>query len=102
MLEQLAKNDFAAHVHSKFQVHLQDRPPLELELYLVEDGHSTPAQEQFSLLFYGPDTFGLGQGTFEVEHGAIGRFQLFLVPIQPDQKGPRYQAVFNRFVNKQA
>jgi len=101
MSENTAKSNFAAQVHTKFRVRLQDRLPLELELYLVEDGHSTSTQEQFSLLFHGPRDFNLGQGTFEIEHEAMGRFPLFLVPLEPDQQGPRYQAVFNRLLKKQ-
>jgi hypothetical protein len=97
----MTKNDFVEQIHTKFYVHIQDRPPLELELYQVEEGRSTPTQEQFSLFFYGPADFSLGQGTFELKHEKMGTFSLFLVPIGPDQQGLRYQAVFNRFVKPQ-
>jgi len=69
--------------------------------YQIQDGRSTPTQEQFSLLFYGPNDCNLGQGTFELEHETMGTFPLFLVPIGPDHQGLRYQAVFNRFVKTQ-
>jgi hypothetical protein len=101
MLDKLTKSDFTAQVHTKFRIPIRDRSPLELELYQIEDGRSTPTQEQFSLFFRGPKDFNLGQGTFELEHEIMGRFQLFLVPIQPDQQGLIYQAVFNRFVKPQ-
>jgi len=97
----MTKADFAEPIHTKFSVHLQDRPPLELELYEIQDGRSTPTQEQFSLFFYGPNHCNLGQGTFELEHETMGKFPLFLVPIGPNQQGLRYQAVFNRFVKTQ-
>jgi len=47
----MTKAGFAERIHTKFSVHLQDRPPLELELYEIQDGRSTPTQEQFSLFF---------------------------------------------------
>jgi hypothetical protein len=93
-----AKADFLEQVNTKFQVILQGRPLLELELKHVEIGHSTTTQEQFSLIFYGPKDVPLAQGTFELEHEKMGRFAIFLVPMNPDQRGPRYQAVFNRLV----
>jgi hypothetical protein len=101
MLEKTTKSDFVAQLHTKFYVRLEGRPPLELELYSVEDGRSTPAQEQFSLFFSGPREFNLGQGTFELEHETMGRLAIFLVSIEPDSQGLRYQAVFNRFVKTQ-
>jgi hypothetical protein len=97
----MTKDDFAGQIHTKFYVHLQARPPLEMELYQIEEGRSTPTQEQFSLFFYGPKDVNLGQGTFELEHEKLGTFPLFLVPIGPDHQGFRYQAVFNRFVKTQ-
>jgi hypothetical protein len=100
MLDQLTKGMFAEQVHTKFRVRLPDGPPLELELYEITEGRSTPAQEQFSLLFHGPKDLNLGQGTFELEHNRLGAFPLFLVPIGPDREGMRYEVVFNRFVKK--
>ena len=101
MLQKTTKHEFAAQLNTKFYVRLHDRPPLELELYLVAEGRSTSAQEQFSLFFHGPMDFNLGQGTFELEHEKMGKFPLFLVPVGPDDDGMRYQAVFNRFVKAQ-
>ena len=57
MLEQTRKSDFEAQVRTNFYVRLGDRPSLELELYQVEDGHSGPTQEQFSLFFYADGYF---------------------------------------------
>jgi hypothetical protein len=102
MSDQMSKSGFTAQVNSKFRVRIQDKPPLELELDQVEEGRSTPTQEQFSLIFHGPKDFNLGQGAFELEHEKMGTFSLFLVPIQPDERGPRYQAVFNRLVDSQS
>jgi hypothetical protein len=100
MTDKLSRVGFAGHIHSKFRVLLQNRSTLELELYELADGRSTPVQEQFSLFFYGPTEPFLGQGTFQLEHQALGDFPLFLVPVGPDERGMCYEAVFNRFLGK--
>jgi hypothetical protein len=82
-------------IQTIFRVHRPDSPRLELTLSEVEDGASTPTQEQFLLFFYGSADSNLGQGTFELEHESLGQLQIFLVPIGIDSRGIRYQAVFN-------
>ena len=51
--------------------------------------------ECFSLYFRGPASKDLVQGTYRMEHGALGRFSLFLVPGAADSKGVVYEAVIN-------
>ena len=48
----------------------------------------------FALVFRGPAGDVLPQGTYHVEHDALGAFDLFLVPIGADADGVRYEAVF--------
>jgi hypothetical protein len=57
---------------------------------------STPKHEQFTTLFRGPLTTALAQTTYLVEHGAMGTFELFIVPVKKDQDGIYYEAIFNR------
>jgi hypothetical protein len=45
-------------------------------------------------VFGGPAEQVLPQTTYRVEHDALGSFDLFLVPLQPDRGGARYEAVF--------
>jgi len=55
------------------------------------------ANEQFSLVFSGARSEWLEQNTYPCEHQALGRFELFVVPIftrNPDKID--YQAVINR------
>ena len=54
-----------------------------------------PAQP-FSLMFKGPMQPRLEQGTYTIEHDAMGETALFLVPVVPDKQDgrPRYQAIF--------
>jgi hypothetical protein len=48
----------------------------------------------FSIVFRGPATPILPQRIYRLEHPAIGSFDLFLVPIGPDERGLRYEAIF--------
>ncbi len=55
-----------------------------------------PRAEPFSLVFVGPPEPRLEQRIYELEHDALGAFELFLVPIGFDPAGGlRYEAVFN-------
>ena len=55
----------------------------------------TSNRQAFSILFRGPAEPVLPQQIHALEHAALGRLDLFLVPIGPDAKGMRYEAVFN-------
>ena len=46
-------------------------------------------------MFRGGGDVALPQRTYRMEHAEIGTFEIFLVPIGPDEKGLRYEAVFN-------
>jgi hypothetical protein len=47
----------------------------------------------FLLLFHGPADPWWPQGMFRVEHADLGTEDLFLVPLGPDERGMRYEAV---------
>lgn len=49
----------------------------------------------FSLLFRGPSQPILPQAIYRLTHDQLGSLDLFLVPLQPETDGARYQAVFN-------
>ena len=67
-----------------------------LELVAVErlPPHSLRA-EPFSVSFRGPRTAPLPQQILPLEHPALGRFELFLVPVAGDATTLTYQAIFN-------
>jgi len=75
-------------------------PGTVVELTLVE-ATSLPSRGNtmrpvpFSIVFRGPTERRLPQGTYPFEHVALGAFEMFIVPIAPDEHGPRYEAVFN-------
>ncbi len=86
----LAASDFAPHVATAFTLWLGDRPvPLVLD---SADGAGADPERSFVLRFTAAEA--LAQGTYPVEHEAVGHMAIFLVPV--DAAGTRYEAVFNR------
>jgi hypothetical protein len=95
MTEELSLNDFAAHIHSRFQVaHLDG---YELELTAITNS-SNAQLEQFSLIFTGTASPWLQQGIYPLVHPRLRECELFLVPLGPDATGMRYEAAFSRII----
>ena len=88
---------FSQNANTKFQVALDENAMVELELIEVSELKLHPKQEEFSLEFRGPLDVFLGQGLRNFEHDAMGKFELFIVPVEQDAQGVYYEAVFNRF-----
>ena len=96
---------FSGVLRSRFQVRAGASEPVELELAEVTPerrfgaGSAGAAEyESFSVLFEGPDTAPLGQGTYSFKHARLGNFDLFIVPVGHKGQKIQYQAVFNRAV----
>ena len=98
MADSLTHEAFARNLKTKFQVQLEADQSVELGLIEVSELKLFPRQEEFSILFLGPNEFFLGQGTRLMEHAEMGQFDLFLVPIRQDDQGYYYEAVFNRIL----
>lgn len=49
----------------------------------------------FRLILQSGTGLRLPQGTFALEHPQHGTLELFMVPIQPDAGGTRYEVIFN-------
>jgi hypothetical protein len=99
MLEDLTAAAFEELVGTRFRIALGDGGILELVLSQVDryEAHPGPRAEPFSALFHSP-TEGrrfLSQQTYRLEHDRLGALEVFLVPLGPDAKGMRYEAVFN-------
>ena len=62
----------------------------------VSELEQSPRQEQFAIVFRGPNQVFLGQGTQQMDNEDIGHFDIFLVPISQDDQGYYYEAVFNK------
>jgi hypothetical protein len=105
--KELALETFLPHVKSKFRVLSDGGQPVDLELAEaagVAGAHGRVpnkngmVQEVFSLMFDGPEQPVLPQRCHAVEHEKIGRFELFIVPVEKISGGIRYQVLFNRLV----
>lgn len=101
MLDNLTAATLAEQLNTKFSLHLATSEILELDLIKVDDFESSPRQERFSILFRGPIDPALWQGTYKIEHGQLGTFDLFIVPVGREEDGMRYEAVFNRMRKQQ-
>jgi hypothetical protein len=93
MLEQLTLDSFRPYVGDNFAVQGG------MELQLVEcEATSSPAADgsrtQFHLVFIGPANPVLPQQIYSLEHPSMGVLGIFIVPIGPDERGMRYEAVF--------
>lgn len=103
MLETFTHETFADHVGARVRLTPADGgDPVEATLVAsdpaggeaarmaAESGRRTP----FSLIFRLAPGTRQAQGTYTVEQEGRDPVDIFLVPIQPDADGPRYEAVF--------
>lgn len=104
-LEQLNYEAFAKLVKTRLRVWISEQDSLDLELaeltpprVVTAGGTNGLTYEHFSLVFLGPTNRPLPQRIYGFESAAIGRFELFIVPVSGDPNGIRYQATFNRLV----
>ena len=93
---------FESLLNSRFVLHVDDQRQVDLALFSVQALPAYPGragqvsrQQPFSLLFRGPREFILPQKIHSMEHESLGKFEMFLVPIGPDEIGQRYEAIFN-------
>jgi hypothetical protein len=95
MTEMMRMDDFAGHLNTRFTMRLGESETRELELIEAKQITLTDEQEEFSLLFLGPDNSPLAQGIYSLSHEAMGALEIFLVPIGKDRSGVTYEAYFN-------
>ena len=101
MLEQLTLETFREQLGKGFRLDPGEGAPA-LDLVLAEardltraDGAHGPRRNPFSLVFLGPTRPILPQRIYPLTNDAMGRIEIFLVPIGADAQGVRYEAVFN-------
>ena len=94
MLEDFTVGTFSGHLGDSFRVHPEDSSTLDLEL-VSSTGLNEGSERPFSIVFRGPGDALLPQRIYRMEHAEIGAFEIFLVPIGPDEEGLRYEAIFN-------
>ena len=93
-LTSLRRDDLAAHDHSEWSI--REHPGVSLRLIDVSPLARSGPWESFSLTFSGPSGVQLGQGTLGLQHDHLGTLELFIVPLEPDSEGSRYECVFNQ------
>ena len=101
MDEGISAAQFSQHVNTKFSVSIDSGETVELELVDVVVRENEPSEqkgmERFSTFFYGPTNAFLPQQMYQLTHPQMGELLIFLVPIGQEQRGFKYEAVFNRF-----
>jgi hypothetical protein len=98
MLENFTIETFSEHLGGTFRINPDDTEKVDVELISATElggsaGEETP-RRPFSIVFRGPGDVLLPQRIYRMEHEEIGVFELFIVPIGPDEKGLRYEAIF--------
>jgi hypothetical protein len=107
--DQLKLETFSPWIKTKFRAFSDPDNFIELELVEAAEIHNHnavqaklpadgPRQETFSLIFAGPVDRRLPQRIYLFEHGQIGRFDLFIVPVGQKTGFILYQAIFNRLI----
>lgn len=97
---------YSEQVNSVFEVQVQEGLSVNLTLMDVVDDNprfaarepaGSPALERFSLFFNGSSDQGIAQGTYSMIHPALGKVELFIVPVIGGKDGKiRYQSAFCR------
>jgi hypothetical protein len=94
----LTVESFAPHLNSNFALALGEAT-LDMALTQVSKLPYRPfhgmMREPFSLIFRSSSAVLLPQRSYPLKHEAMGRLDLFIVPIARDAQGIVYQAVFN-------
>ena len=98
MIENFDASTFSERGGEPFRLLCDDGSTLDLELVSVTLGSApNDAGERrvpFSIVFRGPLEPLLPQQIYGFDHDELGSFELFIVPIGPDEAGMQYQAVF--------
>ena len=108
----MMRSSFLEHVGERFRIHLgflkwarvrlTEVTDLTAKYSPARDGRTLDTEgEVFSVVFSSPQSELFEQDTYMIEHGELGRFDLFIVPIDPDGGAARYEAIFNRAVPAQ-
>ncbi|HKP89927.1 MAG TPA: hypothetical protein VJT75_08120 [Thermoleophilaceae bacterium] len=105
MAIELVSETFANRIGEAFEaVTASAEGRLDLVLSECEESPHGPPEElreqfgrvPFSLIFHAPERDRYApQQTFTLRHPELGEFELFMVPLGPDERGMQYQAVIS-------
>ena len=95
------EEEFRQNLNTQFRVVVDIPQVIELTLVAVEsrpsDAHEEAGMERFSVFFTSSLEFLLQQSMYRLAHPRMGEFDLFLVPIEQQSNGFRYEAVYNYY-----
>ena len=103
MIENFTPESFEPLIGEKFTFSLEGAVLCDMELIeLTRHGERAPSKgafplrtAPFSILFKGPAEPILEQRIFDVAQEKLGVFDLFIVPLGPEEDGMIYESVFN-------
>lgn len=96
MKKELLSPEFSKHLNTTFSAQVDDKSVLTFELIKVDNKPPPHGYECFSLVFRASDNTPIKQRTYRLEHEHMDASDIFLVPIDKDEKGILFEAVFNR------
>jgi hypothetical protein len=95
VLETFTIDTFSGRIGERFRVRFEPDVPVELELVEAQAlGPAEGGRAPFSIVFRGLKEPIYAQHIYPIEHDELGSFELFLVPLEPDASGARYEAIF--------
>jgi hypothetical protein len=87
---------FESQVGTSFQIREAGRDVTQLVLNRFESKAPSNGTTQFSLEFASQSDVALKEGTYDVHHGTLGNFRMFVMPLPADAQGrAMYRADFN-------
>lgn len=93
-MSSLRLTDFEPHLKTRFTLH-GTAGPVEIRLEQARRlGQGLREGGAFALLFVGPRQPVQPQAIYPLEHEEMGRHEIFLVPVGPQEGGMGYEAVF--------
>jgi hypothetical protein len=98
MLEEFTIETFSGRIGDRFRIRADESVVVEAiltEATTADAAESTLGRRvPFALVFRGSFEPILPQRIYRFEHDDLGAFDLFIVPIGPDESGMQYEAVF--------
>jgi hypothetical protein len=98
MLDTFTMETFQPHIGELFTIVVDDEVRLPTKLTEVSpwgpEASKGRPRVPFSLVFHTVPQAVLPQQIYRVENENMEPFEIFLVPIEPDERGMRYEAVF--------
>lgn len=98
LISNITVNEFEKHLHQKIDIFFSETAKLEAEIleitYLMQNNLTD--RQPFSVVFRTEQrTEYYQQGNFVMQIPCLPPFHIFLVPLGFDEKGMKYEAIYN-------